>query len=169
MVTQNDVVRALKSCSTINVLYVEDDKDTRDSSMAIFSDFFQQVDSAKDGVEGLALFKKDADYYDLIITDINMPHVNGIEMIKEIRAIRHNVSIIVVSARDESENFIDLIELRVEGFILKPLELGQFIHILTVVSENIVKKREFQQEIDMLIEYKEIADWIIQRELSTLR
>ena len=87
MVTQNDVVRALKSCSTINVLYVEDDKDTRDSSMAIFSDFFQQVDSAKDGVEGLALFKKDADYYDLIITDVNMPHVNGVEMIKEIRAV----------------------------------------------------------------------------------
>ncbi|MEA3513039.1 MAG: response regulator [Campylobacterota bacterium] len=72
----------------LNVLYIEDDKNFRDETKDLFENIFKSVDIAFDGEMGLSLykqyFKNYFSYYDIVITDISMPKMDGIELIKSI-------------------------------------------------------------------------------------
>ncbi len=118
----------------LHVLYVEDDKNLAKETSDILEDFFATVTVAVDGVDGIqtySAFKKSTNrYFDLIITDINMPHKDGLAMIKDINQINPLQYIIVVSAYSESERLIDLIQEGITNFVMKPLEPAQLMKIL---------------------------------------
>ena len=99
------------------IKYVEDNLKAREATLMVFEEFFDEIVFAVDGFEALNIFD---DSIDLIITDINMPNLNGLDMIKEIRDKNSSVPILVLSAYNESGYFIDSIKLGVEGYLLKP-------------------------------------------------
>ena len=70
----------------MTLLYVEDDAQARVEIADIFLEFFDHIIVGTDGKNGLELFKHNAEQIDLIITDITMPYINGIEMIEKIHA-----------------------------------------------------------------------------------
>ncbi|MBN2894777.1 MAG: response regulator [Campylobacterales bacterium] len=137
---------------TLNILYVEDDLAMRLSTAELMEDYFKRVDTAGDGVAGIArfveYFKREGHYYDLVVADLNMPRKGGIEMIKEMLALRQEQSVIVLSAHNEVENLIDAIELGVASFIIKPLQLEPFSGVLYRVAKAITERKLLQMHLE---------------------
>jgi CheY-like chemotaxis protein/GGDEF domain-containing protein len=140
-----NIVKLKKYASICSVLYVEDDTLIREATASFLGRFFPDVVLAKDGIEGINLYKSRA--FDVVITDINMPHMNGIEMIQAIKEINYEQPIIVTSAYNDSENLMKLIELDVDRFVLKPFNNKQFLYVLYKIAEELsyIKERELLQ------------------------
>jgi DNA-binding response OmpR family regulator/GGDEF domain-containing protein len=131
------------------VLYVEDDKVIRDQTKNFLGRFFTHVDVAEDGSLGLDKYQNGS--YDVVITDINMPKMNGIEMIEKIREINENQIVLVTSAHNDSENLLRLINLNIMRFVLKPFDFKKFLIVLyNIVSELYAKKqiKEMNQRLE---------------------
>lgn len=144
----------------LNILYVEDNEEARSATLDVLEEFFQNIEVAVDGEEGLLKFESTK--YDLIITDINMPKMDGISMLKKIRKKDTQVPVLIISAYNESGYFMETIRLDVEGYILKPIELEQFIQILSKVVDKIKLRQENQQ-------YQKELEKKVQEQLELLR
>lgn len=118
----------------LKLLYVEDNPQVRNETAELFIPLFESVDVAVDGVEGLEAYNKNT--YDLVITDINMPRLNGIEMIEKIREIHPEQKIIAISAHDEPEILLGLIRKGINSFILKPINLDEMFTVLYPVCRD---------------------------------
>jgi len=114
-----------KLSQNLTLLYVEDDDNVRKSTARTFFKLFKQVDLAVDGEEGLELYNNffldNNAYYDIVISDIQMPRLDGIGMSKAIFEINKQQKIIIMSAYSDKEYLVDLINIGVEGFMQKPL------------------------------------------------
>jgi len=111
----------------ITVLYCEDEEYLRDVTQGILSSFTKEQLIAEDGKVGLELFKEHQNTIDLVITDVNMPNMNGLEMAKEIKAINPNIPIIVATAFSNSEYLLEAIELGVDKYVLKPINIKKLL------------------------------------------
>lgn len=109
----------------VKVLYVEDELFSREKLLRVLSRRFKQVHVAIDGIEGFEHYQKYKP--DLIIADIKMNQMNGLEMIGKIRELNDKVQVIVTTAHDDNEFFIQSIENNVNHFILKPIDLNRFL------------------------------------------
>lgn len=137
------IVKQLKEiASQVNVLYVEDDTDIAKTLTSYLSKFFKEVVYAKNGQDGLELYKQDS--YDLVITDIKMPKMDGLEMSEEIKKINSSQNIIIISAYSEIENFLKSIKIGVDGYILKPVDYADMNELLL----KIVNKINLQKDND---------------------
>jgi len=129
----------------LNVLYVEDDIDLLEETKDALDDFFYNVDTALHGKEALIKYiekKSSGQYYDIVITDLNMPIMDGMTLIKELHLINKHQPIIVVSAYNESSRLIDLIQSGIDNFIMKPIVPQQLMSILMKSCKIIVEHKE---------------------------
>ena len=110
----------------ITVLYCEDEANLREVTTRILKSFTKKQLIASNGKEGLEYFKQYQDDIDLIITDINMPYLTGLEMAKEIKNINLNIPIIVATAFSNSEDLLDAINLGIDKYIVKPIDIKNF-------------------------------------------
>ena len=129
-----DSKELLKFTKNLSILFVEDDDALRVHTAETLSNLFKLVDVAADGALGLDKYKNNS--YDLIITDINMPVMNGIELIQKIYEINSSQTVVVLSAYDDSRYLIPLVNLGVDKFIKKPIDYAT----LKMVLYNITKK-----------------------------
>jgi len=136
------VEEIIEQSKGLRLLYVEDNADARVQTLEVLKDFFDDVDTAVDGLEAYEMLHKQE--YDLIITDINMPKMNGIDLIAKIRQDDNNIAILVLSAYNESNYFIQTIKLGIDGYLLKPLDINQFVDTIyrTVKQIHIAKENE---------------------------
>lgn len=125
----------IKYTTPLKLLYVEDNELARESSIFLLENFFENIVVAVDGVDGLKKFK-DNDI-DIVITDIDMPHLNGLDMIEEIRKIDDEVPSIILSAHMKTEYFIQSIKLSVKGYLIKPVDLDSLVDTLRSVVASI--------------------------------
>jgi two-component system, cell cycle response regulator len=109
----------------VKVLYVEDEQFSREKIVRVLNRRFLDVHVAIDGEEGFQFYKKNLP--DLIIADIKMNQMSGLEMIEKIRRLNEKVQIIVTTAHDDNDIFIQCIENNVNHFILKPIDLDRFL------------------------------------------
>ncbi len=151
-----NVENIIKYTSSLKLLYIEDNQEAREATVFILEDFFSSVVVAVDGKDGIEKFQKQE--IDLIITDINMPKMNGLEMIQEIRKIDKDIPILVLSAYNESGFFMDSIKLGVEGYLLKPIDMTQFLGMLEKVTHKLKLKDELADNLHFLKQYQEAAD-----------
>ena len=136
----------------LKLLYVEDNKEARESTLMILEEFFDDIAVAIDGANGLEKFEqnqetitKESKAFDLIITDINMPKMDGLTMIENIREKSPEIPIIVFSAHKETKYLLRAIELQVDGFLSKPLDLQQYGKIIFKIVKNISIKKELDE------------------------
>lgn len=144
----------------LRVLVVEDDNKIREEIGNFLSDFFQTIDTAANGQEGLDKYKQDD--YDIVISDIKMPVMDGMEMVKKIRGFNEEQAIIIISAHDESDYLIELINEGIDQFILKPLDNKRFLSALFHLSKKIVNERrltQYKSNLDAI--FKGVKDAII--------
>ena len=121
----------------INILYVEDCENTRKAAVNILKNYFTNIDTAQDGQEGLDMFKKKDPKYDLIITDLDMPKVDGISMIKKIRETDRSIYIVVFSVHGDAEYLLKTVNLGIDGYLLKPFKINQFIDMSIKFMEHL--------------------------------
>jgi len=140
----------------LTVLYVEDNESLRNSTKKVFDNFFKHVDIAIDGDDGLEMYleyrKEQGCYYDLVISDINMPLMDGIEMSKEILVHNSMQAIIFITAHNESSYLHDAIKMGASGFLIKPLVLDEFATMLYKVCQAISDRKMVQQYYDQIEE-----------------
>ncbi|SFV52270.1 diguanylate cyclase/phosphodiesterase (GGDEF & EAL domains) with PAS/PAC sensor(s) [hydrothermal vent metagenome] len=112
----------------LTILYVEDDQDTQRLIKGILSSLAKEVYVASDGEEGFAIFKQKKP--DIVLTDICMPKMDGLEMSKEIKQIVPNQPIGIFTAFDDPEYLKKASELDIGTYILKPFDRKQFFNSL---------------------------------------
>ncbi len=126
----------------LRVLYVEDEEDTRVRIFEILNLFFGDVVTAENGRTALDFFVKDG--FDLIVTDLTMPVMDGIEMLKRVYELVPSQHVIVTTAHNNSENLMSTINMQVDGFLLKPLEMNLMLKLLCRVSKDIVQEKQLE-------------------------
>lgn len=130
----------------LEILYVEDDMALQHETSKIFEKIFKSVDTASSGAEGLLKFTQKS--YDLVITDIEMPELNGLEMSQKIKEIDSEIPIVVISAYSSSSYLIEAINTGINYYVLKPILLTQLLSTLHSVVDVIENRRiafEFHQ------------------------
>ena len=128
----------------IIILYVEDAQGTRDGLSDVLKYFCTKLFTACNGKEGLKLFKENKP--DIVISDIKMPIMNGIEMVKAIKKINIQQHIIFTTAHSENSYFIEAIDLQVDGYILKPVDLDKLEEKINSIKEIIKLKQDFKEQ-----------------------
>ena len=133
----------------LSILIVEDYAPLRNELEEVMEDFFDKVIATANGAEALSHYY---DYYqihkkgfDLVISDIQMPSMNGIELTKSIRKIDANQQIIILSAHTDREYLLELINLGVSQFIVKPIDYDELLGMLSKIiadtnSKDIIDK-----------------------------
>ena len=121
------------------ILYVEDEDAVRNELSKFLKHFSSELYIANDGKHGLELFKKHLP--DIVISDVKMPNMNGIEMVKKIKEIKAGQYVIFTSAHSDNNYFIEAIEMRINGFILKPIDLERLEEKISYIIEQINLKK----------------------------
>jgi two-component system chemotaxis response regulator CheY len=108
---------------SIKILIVDDMAAMRKILKTLLSQLgYKNVDEAEDGKQALEKLRKNPDYYDLLITDWNMPNMTGIELVQEVRKdpqLKH-IPILMVTAEAKKENVLMAIKAGVNNYIVKP-------------------------------------------------
>ncbi len=146
----------LENSKSLNVLYVEDDNDLRLTTSGLFTNFFNHIDIAVDGVDGYEKYKSFLDRnnyaYDIVISDIKMPNMNGLEMSKKIRELDHEQSIIFTTAFNEAQYLGEAIEIGVDGFLNKPINLIKMKEVFYRCTQKIADKKFMQKHYQQIEE-----------------
>jgi len=132
MLNSKEIVAHTKKLS---ILFVEDHEDLRVNTTHILKSFFNTIDVAANGLEALNMFKEDKDKFDIIISDIQMPVMNGIELTKNIYNIKPEQTIIILSAYDDTKYLHELINLKIEHFLKKPIDYQELLRVLLNASK----------------------------------
>jgi C4-dicarboxylate-specific signal transduction histidine kinase len=128
----------------ITVLFVEDEELLRAIYERILDKFVKRLYVAENGKEGLEFYKKYKP--DLIITDIMMPVMDGLEMVEHIRQRDNNVRLVILSAYGEAEYFMDAIKIGVNSFLLKPVETKKLTSLVVELGKGILLEREVKDQ-----------------------
>ena len=166
-----DYISLEKYAKEISILFVEDDKGISKKMEILLYEIFSKIEVAFDGNEALEkyynFYKANNEYPDLIITDIRMPNMDGIGLIKHIYKENANQKIIVLSAHNESEYLIELVNLGIYRFILKPMDYNNFFEIIFKVSKEIyMEKYKVSDNKEIFIKLN--CDLIWNKELKQL-
>ncbi|MCT7631383.1 EAL domain-containing protein [Aliarcobacter butzleri] len=129
------MINNISILKNMSILYVEDEKDLREVTHEILKSFTKNQYIAENGQEGLELFKKYEKNIDLIVTDINMPILNGLEMAKEIKNINPNIPIIITTAFSNKEYLLESIDIGIDKYVLKPIDIAK---LLQAMSQSII-------------------------------
>ncbi|WP_373035265.1 response regulator [Sulfurimonas sp.] len=145
-----EIIKQIREYSkTMTILYVEDEPTIRDEVTRALKKIFKSVDVAANGQEGLKLYNESK--YDIVLTDIEMPIMDGIEMMRQIKAINKKQIVAISSAYDSPKYLLELIEQGVDMFILKPFDLNSFfesIHKLIKNKHDNNKVEELEKQIN---------------------
>jgi len=123
----------------LTLLFAEDHTELRENTTEILKNFFKKVDSVENGEEALKIYKnkfQKNETYNLVLTDIQMPQMDGVELTNKIYEINPEQTVLVLSAHDESEYLLPLINMGIEQFIKKPIDYQELLRVLL----NIAKK-----------------------------
>ena len=128
------------------LLYVEDDQTTRELVTLVIRRKFPQVNLllAENGQIGLDIFN--ARHPDIIVTDIRMPVMNGIQMVKEIRAHHSAARIIVLTAASDTDFLLDAVDIGINHYVLKPIKMEKFVAAVEQCLESVNLEKKLRQQ-----------------------
>ncbi len=128
----------------VTLLYVENDIVLQNIYKHILENVIEKIFYARNGEEGYNIFEEK--HPDLIITDIRMPVMNGLDMIRKIKRKNPKIRVIILSAYGESRYFLQAIELGVKGFLLKPADTTKLVSLVNEQIDEIRLEWKLQQE-----------------------
>lgn len=155
-----DYIMLEKYAKNKSVLLVEDDDDIIKETKELLELIFSNVIVAKDGDEGIKKYlnhKKENDkYIDLVITDIQMPKMDGIELAKLIYKENNEQLLIVLSAHSETHYLLELVNIGISHFITKPLNYDSFVHVLYTKLKEVNDNKDEEINTSIVVIDKEL-------------
>jgi diguanylate cyclase (GGDEF)-like protein len=143
----------------LTLLYVEDNADAQAMMLLILQEYFDHIVTADDGLEGLEKFQSHR--VDIVITDISMPNLDGLAMVKEIKKLEETIPVLVFSAYNDTKFLHDAITLGVDGYLFKPFDVVQFEKVLLKTVRQIKMQKENR-------EYKQFLERQIKEQMALL-
>lgn len=143
----------LSLCKDLKLIYVEDEPSIREATKEFLENFFTDIVVAVDGQDAIEKFALGS--FDLLISDINMPRLNGLDMLKIIRQTDTLIPVLMLSANSDSKYFIQAIDLDIDGYLLKPIMNGQFTKALHKITTKINLMRlsnHYKQELELEVQ-----------------
>ncbi|AXH12274.1 PAS domain S-box protein [Halarcobacter bivalviorum] len=140
------------------ILYLEADESIRKETLSIFEKIFEKVLVGADGKEGLDLFNQHKSEIDLILTDIEMPILDGINFISKIREVDLDIPVLVVTVFNDINQLLNTIKLKITDYIVKPMQLNTTLKIMTKILEDIANQKLVEKQRNELVIYKDILD-----------
>jgi len=119
---------------TIKILYVEDDDIARENGVEYLENYFENIYEASDALTALKLYEKHQP--DIIITDIQMPKLNGLEFVQRIRKTDSKTQVIVISAFSDKDYLLKAIELKLVKYLIKPIKEKELKQALISCMES---------------------------------
>jgi len=132
-----------------SVLYVEDEAMVRLATLEGLQNSFKKIVAAENGQEAWDIFQKER--FDILITDIAMPHMDGLELSSRVKELEPDTLVFITSAYDYSEYMLKAIELGLDGYLIKPFSHDEIIERL-ISSVNLLKARS---------EYKRVSKRLV--------
>lgn len=137
--------------SKCTILLVEDENELRKSFKKVLSLWVKDVLEASNGEEAILIYKKH--FPDIIITDIKMPKVNGLDFIQTIRDTNNDIPIIVTSAYTDKDFLLKSIKLSLVEYLVKPIQEHELEKVLVSSAKKILEKTHSLLEINSDISY----------------
>ena len=132
---------------SLTALYVEDEEELRDVVNLFIGNFFKKCYLAKNGQDGLNIFIENEKTIDIIITDISMPTMDGLEMSEGIRQLNPKVPIIITTAHNDKDFLQKAIDINITKFITKPLDMHNLLNTLKLTLEPILLQEKLDKEL----------------------
>lgn len=152
-----------KQTKSLSVLFVEDDMQLRTRTAQILEDYFFCVDVAVDGVDALEQYRRYYNlkntHYDLVISDIQMPRMDGVELTAQLYALRDDQSIVILSGHTQSDYLLALINLGVAQFITKPIDYQQMLDTLGSIALKINSTPKLPNKLPHIVTLNEHIVW----------
>ncbi len=149
-------IKSYEVLRSFKLLYVEDEQATREEMEMMLRPWFAELYVAQDGQRGFELFK--AHRPDIVLTDIQMPKVSGLAMSGNILNLAPGQPIVVVSAYNDVEYLFRAIELGIDQYITKPINVGRMLDKLVVMATGIQAVRERKLNQVLLEQYQHLVD-----------
>lgn len=143
--------------SNISILLVEDEPLFRKQTLELLRKFqFKDVYDAINGEDGIEKYTRHSP--DIVMTDYNMPVVNGLDMSKKLKELNPELPIILLTASDDKKTIIDAINIGIDGYLFKPIKLKQITSIIEKHAKQVILQKKFKKEQKLLQEYKAAID-----------
>lgn len=126
--------------SDMSILIAEDEKHLLNSMVEYLELFFEHVYTAEDGLTAYNIYKKQKP--DIIITDIHMPHLDGLSMVEKIRKTDLQTKIIITTAHSDKEKLMQAIELHLVKYLIKPVQSDELKELLLLLVEELRQKKD---------------------------
>jgi DNA-binding response OmpR family regulator len=143
----------LEKLQTLSVLYAEDEVGIRENIADSLGYYVKEVLQASNGAEAFDLYESNKP--DIILTDIHMPVLNGIEFVKKVRQIDRDIPIVMITAHTDKKYLLEAVELHMEKYIIKPIELEPLFEVL----EKCVNVLEINKEIVLKVDENYTYDY----------
>lgn len=140
-----------KRLDPLKVLFIEDEKGTRERVSRLLERRFSYVRVAENGQDGWEKFR----FYqpDIVITDLNLPDISGLELIEKIRKVNSKIAILIITAYNETDYLLQAIELGVSNFLIKPLNIERLdramdkIHQIFTMEIELERQRQYVRTV----------------------
>ena len=150
-------IRGYGQSDTMHILMIDDDSHVRRLLSRSLAQYNHVVVDAHNGQEGWNLFIKQPEMFEVIITDIEMPELNGIELLQRLRMKGYTIPVIVMTGHEDIEYSIRMLRLGAFDFLLKPFHLRDLLDSLEKLEALKVSKKKAFQEIECFSEHIHIA------------
>ncbi|WP_243370464.1 response regulator [Geotalea sp. SG265] len=146
----------------MKILFVEDDPLSRDLLSTMLAIGFPESEllTAENGEDGLKLYLEQNP--DLVLSDIHMPHVDGIAMAEKIKEMRPEAVIIIISAHSDTRHLIKAIELGITRYILKPVDKQKLFTTMESAMAGLTMERQLKEHQKQLRESRELLYSIVE-------
>jgi putative nucleotidyltransferase with HDIG domain/diguanylate cyclase (GGDEF)-like protein len=139
----SDIKRLKEMAQDVTLLYVEDEERLREAILVYLKKIFAHISVATNGLEALEIYKEGS--FDIVMSDIQMPYMSGIEMASRIKDINPEQEIIIISAYSDSNYFLEAIGIGISDYIVKPINYTQMNKVFLKSVTRIVHLKENQE------------------------
>ena len=135
------------------ILVIDDEASIRKALQIGLDSVDYQVDLASDGESGILLGKKQT--YDVIIADLSLPDINGLEVIKEIKNSTPDIIPIIITGNGSMQSSLEAIRLEVSDYLEKPLDLK---NVRDAISRGVKKREKMRRNLENKVQQKISSD-----------
>lgn len=143
----------LKKLQNLTILYAEDEEGIRENIADSLGYYVKEVFQASNGAEAFDIYEEKKP--DIILSDIHMPILNGIDFVKKVRLTNRTIPIVMITAHTDKEYLLEAVELHMEKYIVKPIELEELLDVLEkcISVMNINNKTKLDVDENYLYDY----------------